>query len=109
MSNQNVRPILVNAAMASKALGDTNFFSQVPEFLPMKQKVTQMRIELNNGRGCSSCKKRRVQKTLFSDFLSILRSLSPDGMGRLKRYLGAQALMLQWRDAKTRQHKVEVL
>lgn len=109
MSEQPVRPVLLNAPMATKALGDPNFYSQVPEFLPLKQKVTQMQVQLKKGRGCSSCKKRRIQKTLFSDFLTVVKALSPDGMARLKAYLGAQALMLQWRDRQTKQHKVEIL
>ena len=109
MTEAKVRPTLLNVSMTAKALADENFYTRVPEFLPMRQKVTQMKVKLQSGKGCSSCKKRRIQKNLFSDFVSVLRALSPDGMGRLKAYYGAQALMLQWRDPKTKQHKVEIL
>jgi hypothetical protein len=109
MAEAKVRPTLLSAPMAAKALADQSFYEKVPEYLPLKQKVTQMHIDLKSGRGCSSCKKRRIQRSLFSDFVTTLKALSPDGLERVKGYFGAQALMLQWRDGKTRQQKVRIL
>ena len=105
----DVKPTLLTASMATRALGDQQFYIQVPEFLPIRQKVSQMHIELSKGRGCSGCKKRRIQRNLFGDFVNVLLSLNPAGVVRLKKYYGVPALMLNMRERQTKQQKVHIL
>jgi len=105
----DVKPTLLTASMAAQALGDQQFYVQVPEFLPVRQKVSQMKIELEKGRGCSGCRRRRIQRNLFSDFVTVLQSLNADGITRLKGYYGVPALMLNMRERHTKQQKMKIL
>ncbi len=109
MPDPNIKPTLLDTGMVMRALDDSNFYSAVPEFLLVRKRATELKASLKLRRGCSSCRRKRVHRTLFGDFMGVLNNISPDGLARLKKYLGAQALMLQWRDHSTRQHKVKVI
>jgi hypothetical protein len=109
MPDADVKPTLLDVGIVMRALEDPNFYTAVPEFLLIRKRVTELQESLKVRRGCSGCKRRRVHRTLFSDFTGVLNNMAPDGIERLKKYLGAQALMLQWRDPSTKQHKVKVI
>lgn len=87
-------PMLLSQSHLAKALGDTRFFEQVPEFRPLQGKAKTMHADLETKRGCGSCNKRRVANTLFNDFTSIVKALGNDGRNRLKSYFGVNAIAL---------------
>jgi len=87
------RPTILGVDHIKKAIGDANFFTQLPEFLAVKRKMEAMHVDFNTG--CSPCKKRRVATSLTSDFVSILTGLSDDGMSRIKKYLGIPRLLVR--------------
>ena len=94
MTEAQPRPTLLSQAHVSKALGDPRFFDAVPEYTPLRAKIQAMHVDLQSKRGCSGCKRRRVVANTFKDFLSVTAALSPDGIRRLKQYLGISRLML---------------
>jgi hypothetical protein len=93
MSDQD-KPIILGPSHVKRAIGDPNFYIQMPEFLTIKRKLDAMHVNLNSGKGCSSCKMRRATNTVYSDFASIASSLSSDGLARLKKYLGVERLVI---------------
>jgi hypothetical protein len=76
-----------------RAIGDDNFFTLMPEFSTIRKKIQAMHE--NVGTGCEPCRKRRVSGSVTSDFVSILNTLSDDGLQRLKRYVGAGRLLVR--------------
>jgi len=94
--------ILMGEGLASKALSDPNFFVRMPEFSSLKVKMQAMKADLTaTTGGCSNCRKRRVVRTLFSDFMAVLLSLSRDGVERVKQYFGTPALLVHHMDPAT--------
>ena len=89
-------PVILEAAHITRAITDPNFYALMPEFLPVKRKVEALHVDLN--KGCSSCKKRRVASSVNSDFVSVLNSLSGDALKRLKKYVGAERLLIRAMD-----------
>ena len=89
-------PVILSASHVKQAVSDPNFYMSMPEFLPLKRKVEALHVDVS--KGCGSCNKRRVSDTLTSDFVSILNTLSDDGFRRLKRYVGAERLLIRARD-----------
>jgi hypothetical protein len=87
-------PMLLSQSHLARALGDTRFFEQVPEFRPLQAKARTMHADLDTKRGCGSCNKRRAANTMFADFTSIVRALGGDGRNRLKAYYGVNAIAL---------------
>lgn len=98
------KPVIFGTDHIKRAIGDSNFFTLMPEFAPLKKKMEAMHINLN--KGCSSCQKRRAATSLSSDFTSILTSLSDDGLTRIKQYLGVPKLLV--RTVDKRSNKVEM-
>jgi hypothetical protein len=94
MSDQENKPEILGPSHVKRAIGDPNFYAQMPEFLTIKRKLDAMHINLNSGKGCSSCKMRRAANTVYSDFASIVASLSPDSLARFKKYLGVNKLVI---------------
>ena len=90
------RPTILSPSHISRAIGDSNFFTLMPEFAAIKRKIDAMHADL--GAGCKPCKKRRIATSLSSDFLSIMNSLSDDGLRRLKKYLGVPRLLVRAAD-----------
>jgi hypothetical protein len=105
MSN---RPVVLGAGLVERTLGDTQFLERVPEFRALKPKLKAMKLELSGG-GCSGCKKRRVQRGLFGDYLTVVRSLSPEALGRFKRAIGAGSVMFNEHDRTTNKVKTQIL
>ena len=93
------RPTIMQASHIQKAMGDPNFYTLLPEFLPLKRKIEAMHVNLNTG--CTPCTKRRIADTVNSDFVSIMNSLTDDGFARLKRYVGAKRLLVRAVDRTT--------
>lgn len=87
------RPTILSVDHIKRAIGDANFYTLMPEFLAVKRKMDAMHVNFNTG--CSPCKKRRVATSLTSDFVSILTNMSDDGLGRMKKYLGVNKLLVR--------------
>ena len=92
----NGKTVVFGASTIQKAIGDPNFFSLMPEFLPIQKKINTMKVDLSTG--CSPCKKRRIASSVNSDFVSILNTLSDDGFQRLKKWVGADRLLVHAMD-----------
>lgn len=92
----NGKTVVFGASHISKAVSDPNFFSLMPEFLPIQTKIRTMKVDLSTG--CSPCKKRRIATSVNSDFVSILNTLSDDGFQRLKKWAGADRLLVHAMD-----------
>lgn len=92
MTNQ---PILLGESLATRAMSDPNFYERLPEYAVLRVKMQAMKADLTAPfSGCSGCRKRRVVRTLFSDFAAITMALSPDGLTRLKAYLGVPSILV---------------
>jgi len=109
MPRAEPKPHLVSAATVSSALGDAKFYTQVPEFSTLRNKLKAMRVKIDKKTGCHGCKSRRVQQNLFKDFCSVLTSLNPGALQRFKKYLGAERLMLNTQDPVTGGVKLKML
>lgn len=87
------RPVLLSPDHVTRAVHDPNFYSLLPEFLPVRRKIESMNVDLT--KGCPSCRRGRIAKSVTSDFVAVLNQLSDDGFSRLKRYLGAGRLVVR--------------
>lgn len=87
------------------SMADARFYEQLPEFLPLRKKMQAMHDDLITPHGCSNCAKNRVYRNLGSDYLSIVSSLKPDAIDRLRKYFGADELRANVLDPETRQPK----
>lgn len=94
------RPVMFGVDQVKRAIGDSNFFTLLPEFLPIKKKLEAM--HMNFDAGCSSCVKRRAATSVTSDFMTILSGLSDDALGRVKSYLGVNRLLVRTVNRVTR-------
>lgn len=107
MTNQ---PVLLSEALTGRALSDARFFTQLPEYALLKAKMQAMRADLTQAAGgCSNCRRRRVVRSLFSDFVAVTLSLSGEGLSRLKVYLGVQGLLLNQIDPTTGRAQTRLL
>lgn len=92
------RPTMLSQGQVIKALADPKFFELMPEFKSLQVKMATMHAPLKPiqpvSRGCGSCKKSRVSRNLYSEFLTLTTAISPDGLTRLKGYLGVPQLLL---------------
>jgi hypothetical protein len=105
MSDQTARPTILSTQMVQRAVNDPGFFSVMPEFMPLKATLAAARAAIKSaetGRGCSSCRKRRVFAGVFSEFLRTARGLPADRIEALKGYLGVSGLMASVIDPATR-------
>jgi len=106
---EDVKPVLFGQSHVTKALADPRFFELLPEFRSMQVKLQTMKVNLQDSRGCSGCKQRRATSNLFNDFLSIMSALSPDGIVRLKQYIGAPSIMLNTIDRTNGQAALKII
>ena len=93
---QGTRPVLLGQSHIQRALSDDRFYGMLPEFLPVRRKMEAAHADL--GTGCTPCRRRRLSASFSSDFVSILNSLSQDGLARLKKYLGVGRLLVRAMD-----------
>lgn len=87
------KPVLIGTDHINRALGDANFFTQLPEFLPVKKKMEAALAA--PGPGCMACRRRRAMGSATSDFISVLSTLSDSGLARMKKYLGVERLLVR--------------
>lgn len=106
---QSARPIILGQSHVSRALGDARFFELLPEFRVLQAKLATMKIDLNSNRGCGGCKRARATANIFNDFLAITSTLSPDGLQRLKQYLGCQQFMVNQLNPQTGQVRLRIV
>lgn len=102
-------PVILSVQMVNKALGDQMFYERVPEFTPMKGKLVAMRMDLNRPGGCGGCKRKRIERNLFGDFLTIAQHLGDDGRIRLRSYYGVPGLMVNVHDQATGRLQLKVI
>ena len=100
---------VLSRGMVRKLLAAQDFYAAFVEFRQLESKLKTMNVDLNTGRGCKGCKGRRVESNLFSDFLLILRSLSPDRVTKLKQHLDIGGLMYSAQDPKTGAYETKVI
>ena len=94
-------PRLLSRQLVLKALADPAFFKRMPEFSGLQPKLRTMGIDMNRRGGCKGCRQRRVEQNVFRDFMTVLGSLSPDALVRLKQYLCTDQLMTTLRNKET--------
>ena len=100
---------VLSRGIVRKLLSDDAFYTKLPEFRQLQNKLRTMNVDLNTGRGCKGCKGRRVESNLFGAFLNILRSLGQDRIDVLKKHIGASGLMYSLQDPKTGSYETRVI
>jgi hypothetical protein len=105
----NAKPTIISQKMVSKALSDPEFFATVPEFTSLKVKMATMRVKLDRPGGCSGCRKKRVVRNLYRDFMGIFNNLSTDGVNRIKTYYNVEKFLLHGREKTTGKARVKVV
>ena len=105
----NTKPTLLSQRMANQALADPAFFSKVPEFLGLKAQLATMKAKLEKPGGCSSCRKRRIVRNVYGDFMATFMALSPDGISRMKNYFGVDKFMIHAREQTTGKAVVKIV
>lgn len=91
---------ILGADHVRRALADTRFFQEMPEFSSLKAKISTMK-NAPTKHGCSSCRENRIRSSVHSDFVNILNSLPTSAIQRFKKYLGVGELMINAYDPKT--------
>lgn len=97
-----VRPVMFGGAHFSRAIGDASFFEKFPQFLPIKRKMEAMHVELSSKKGCTPCKKRRLQANLERDFAAVVASMDPASGKRFKEYFGVPRMVMHAVNPETR-------
>lgn len=87
------QPKLLSMSMSRQALMDSNFYKQLPEFLPLRAKHSGINTQLESHGGCSGCNKRRVVANVFREFLQVVNGLDVSGKARLRAYFGASLIV----------------
>ena len=95
-----VRPTIVGAQMVARAMADSQFFNQLPEFIPLLTKLRAAKIPVRTG-GCGACHQHRLAVNTYQEFISTLSVLNEDGQRRVKAYFGIPSLMYNARDPVT--------
>lgn len=98
-SASNVRPVMLSRDMAVRALRDSAFLDKLPEFRGLKIKHDLGLKAIPVKRGC--CRKTRVESATLSDFLAVVRTLSPASAQALKDYFKVPALLMTCRNPHT--------
>jgi len=93
-------PVLISRQIVVNALADKRLYELVPEFHSLQPKLRTMGVNLTNRSGCRTCRERRVEQNLFTDFLGVVRALNPRALAKLKQYLGADTLMFSVQNDK---------
>jgi hypothetical protein len=92
MADIKSRPTILSPDHIRKAIVDERFYAMLPEFMTLKKKLQASHVDIA---GCKPCQKRRAAISLTSDFVSILNTLSSDGLQRIKKYVGADRLLVR--------------
>lgn len=92
-------PTILQTSHVERAMSDPNFFTAMPEFLPVKKRA-ESTVQLH--KGCNTCAKRRLRQQSGSDFVRIMNSLPDSALQRLKRYFGFQRMLVRAIDPVTR-------
>lgn len=103
------KPLLISLGIAQRCLADEQFYSKMPEFLPLKSKLGMLKTAKVQGAGCSGCAQRRIQHRIGSDFMFAVSSLKPDAMGRLKAYLGVDNVLVNGVNPASKRFESKVL
>ena len=101
-------PQLISLGTAARCLSDSRFYEALPEFLPLRAKMS-MQAAVAGRAGCSSCAKRRMQSSAGIDFIRMVRGLEGDRLARFKAYIGAETLLVNGMNAVTKRFESRVI
>lgn len=103
------RPVIISQHMVSKALKDSNFFNVMPEFSGLRNQLKQAEDKVNGSKGCSGCRRRRVIRNLYRDFVNIVLALNTVRLEQFKRYIGVEQLMVNTLILGTHKAQIKIL
>lgn len=104
----NVKPTVLSEGMACRAMADATFFTRLPEFSILRNQKQALDAR-NTATGCGGCRKRTLHTNLFREFVAIASALDANARERLRKYMGAAALMVNIVDPRTNQVQVRIL
>lgn len=85
-------PVVLGQNMITQALRDPAFYSQVPEFAPLRQ---QALLAVPAKKACGGCDEPRVSMNLAGAFTSIALMLDRSAAAGLCAYFGGAPLQVQ--------------
>ena len=94
-------PIILSQNMMDRAINDPAFFSSAPEYGVLRGRNKKEPKQRVMSRGCGGCKGHKTQQNLFKEFITITAALNPNAQQRLKKYFGAEQLMMNTVDPVT--------
>jgi len=99
--------VILSQALIDKWVADPTFFSKMPEFNVIR---TQKSVyDTAYSKGCTNCKQRRQQRTVFNNAVAILLALNPGAMQRLKDYANTSQIQYRGMNPQTRKYEVKIL
>lgn len=102
------RPLLISLGTAVRCLSDPRFFGVLPEFLPLRAKLATQNAMVRRS-GCSGCSQRRMAQSTGVDFIRLVASLPGERVGRLKEFLGTEAILINGMNPVTKRYESRVL
>jgi peptide subunit release factor 1 (eRF1) len=102
------RPVILTVAMMGRALADPVFPSKMPELAVLARRKSEV-AKAAAGRGCSGCRQRRLERSIYAEFLSAVNALAPDAAARLKEYYAVPGILLTGMDRKTGKQQTRVI
>ena len=105
----NARPTLLSKRMAQQAMSDPTFYSKMPEFVGLKEKITAVKAQLERPGGCGGCRKRKIIRNVYREFMDRFANLNPEGIKRIKSYYGVEKFMIHGREKATGKAVVKIL
>jgi len=103
------KPTILSNGMITGALKNPRFYVLFPEFRVLHGRVQEVNKKLAKPRGCSSCKKRRLAKNFYKEFVSILQRLGPERQEALKKFFNVKGLMYNTVKPGTHQLRINTL
>ena len=100
---------ILSYSMVSASLTDAVFYSSMPEFRTLAPKLTTLHIDITKPASCTGCQRRRIENTLFKDYMHVVQSLDASGLQRLKTYFKLDSLMVNVQDNITKQVSFKVI
>ena len=87
------KPKIISHRVVTDLMRNPDFFNKLPEFRSLESYNKQLNEQASSGKGCRSCKKRRLQYNILAAFIHIVGNLNDDAVARLKAMIGADRLM----------------
>lgn len=93
-------PVTASISLVTKALSDPACYNNVPGFKALRDLAININKQVTNGKGCSSCKKRRLLGNLMTEFGRTVAGLDDTGRQKLREYF-KRPLLITTRNPKT--------